>query len=131
MPTQVRFAHTDIGYPDFSAYRRKETLDASAKADENVDGRQSFTYLIAGGNIHTFAYFYTKRNQMISFSCYSNLYNCLSKNNIYKNVFFLLNKIAFLSFDRLCTNCFKTLHSFYLLSSSYFMKYIFNIENKY
>lgn len=49
MPTQVRFAHTDISYPDFSAYRRKETLDPKVKAEENVDGRQSFTYLLAGG----------------------------------------------------------------------------------
>ncbi|KAF9787584.1 hypothetical protein SFRURICE_001636 [Spodoptera frugiperda] len=47
-PSHVRFAHTDIGYPDFSAYRRKETQEPTAKAAENVDGRQSFTYLIAG-----------------------------------------------------------------------------------
>ncbi|CAH2067468.1 unnamed protein product, partial [Iphiclides podalirius] len=48
IPTQVRFAHTDISYPDFSAYRRKETLDPKSQAKENVDSRNSFTYLIAG-----------------------------------------------------------------------------------
>ncbi|KAJ8726635.1 hypothetical protein PYW07_001333 [Mythimna separata] len=47
-PSQVRFAHTDIGYPDFTAYRRKETVDPTSKNAETVDGRQSFTYLIAG-----------------------------------------------------------------------------------
>ncbi|XP_053603702.1 cytochrome b-c1 complex subunit Rieske, mitochondrial [Plodia interpunctella] len=44
----VRFAHTDISYPDFSAYRRKETLDPTSKSSESIDQRQSFTYLIAG-----------------------------------------------------------------------------------
>ncbi|KAG6441178.1 cytochrome b-c1 complex subunit Rieske, mitochondrial [Manduca sexta] len=53
---QVRFAHSDISYPDFSAYRRKETQDPTAKADENVDGRQSFTYLIAGAGSVAGAY---------------------------------------------------------------------------
>lgn len=47
--TQVRFAHSDIAVPDFSAYRRKDSLDPTVKANEHVDGRQSFTYLIAGG----------------------------------------------------------------------------------
>ncbi|CAH2256093.1 cytochrome b-c1 complex subunit Rieske, mitochondrial-like [Pararge aegeria] len=54
--TQVRFAHTDIAYPDFSAYRRKDTLDPTSKATENVDGRQSFTYLIAGAGSVAGAY---------------------------------------------------------------------------
>ncbi|XP_013135931.1 PREDICTED: cytochrome b-c1 complex subunit Rieske, mitochondrial [Papilio polytes] len=48
LPNQVRFAHSDIAYPDFSAYRRKETLDPKSKAKENVDARNSFTYLVAG-----------------------------------------------------------------------------------
>lgn len=47
--SQVRYAHTDIGYPDFSAYRREDTKDPKAKYDETVDQRQAFTYLIAGG----------------------------------------------------------------------------------
>lgn len=49
MKSQVRFAHTDIGYPDFSAYRREDTKDPKTKYDETVDQRQTFTYLIAGG----------------------------------------------------------------------------------
>ncbi|XP_049886748.1 cytochrome b-c1 complex subunit Rieske, mitochondrial-like [Pectinophora gossypiella] len=44
---QVRFAHTDIAIPDFSAYRRKEVQDPKSKSSESVDDRQSFTYLIA------------------------------------------------------------------------------------
>lgn len=49
VPTQVRFAHSDISVPDFSAYRRKETQDPTSRAAENADGRQSFSYLVAGG----------------------------------------------------------------------------------
>lgn len=49
VPVLVRFAHTDIGVPDFTDYRRKETQDPRVKAEESVDGRNSFTYLIAGG----------------------------------------------------------------------------------
>lgn len=47
--TQVRFAHSDIAIPDFSAYRRKESQDPTAKASESIDGRQSYAYLVAGG----------------------------------------------------------------------------------
>lgn len=53
---QVRFAHTDISYPDFSAYRRPETQSPTSKADENVDKRQTFTYLIAGAGSVAGAY---------------------------------------------------------------------------
>ncbi|XP_063376609.1 cytochrome b-c1 complex subunit Rieske, mitochondrial [Cydia fagiglandana] len=56
VPTQVRFAHTDIAYPDFSAYRRKETQDPTAQAKETADGRQSFTYLMAGAGSMAGAY---------------------------------------------------------------------------
>ncbi|OWR49045.1 cytochrome b-c1 complex subunit Rieske, mitochondrial-like [Danaus plexippus] len=55
-PTQVRFAHTDIAYPDFSAYRRKESQDPKVKADDSVDRRQAFTYLIAGAGSVASAY---------------------------------------------------------------------------
>lgn len=44
---QVRFAHTDISIPDFSAYRRNDTQDPKAKYSETIDKRQNFTYLIA------------------------------------------------------------------------------------
>ncbi|XP_018321328.1 cytochrome b-c1 complex subunit Rieske, mitochondrial-like [Agrilus planipennis] len=45
---QVRLAHTDITVPDFSNYRRKETLNPNQKSAETLDARQSYTYLIAG-----------------------------------------------------------------------------------
>ncbi|XP_041979682.1 cytochrome b-c1 complex subunit Rieske, mitochondrial [Aricia agestis] len=54
--TQVRFAHTDISYPDFTPYRRKETQDPTSKSEDNVDARQSFTYLIAGAGSVAGAY---------------------------------------------------------------------------
>ncbi|KAL4712964.1 hypothetical protein ACJJTC_012034 [Scirpophaga incertulas] len=53
---QVRFAHTDVAVPDFSDYRRKETQDPHSKANENVDQRNSFTYLIAGAGSVAGAY---------------------------------------------------------------------------
>ncbi|CAG4943290.1 unnamed protein product [Colias eurytheme] len=56
LPTQVRFAHSDVSIPDFSAYRRKETLDPTVKAEKHIDGRQSFTYLIAGAGSVAGAY---------------------------------------------------------------------------
>ncbi|CAK1544328.1 unnamed protein product [Leptosia nina] len=54
--TQVRFAHSDIAVPDFSAYRRKDTLDPTVKAEEHVDNRNTFTYLIAGAGSVAGAY---------------------------------------------------------------------------
>lgn len=56
VPSQVRFAHTDISVPDFSAYRRKETTEPTTKSAESTDGRQSFTYLIAGAGSVAGAY---------------------------------------------------------------------------
>ncbi|XP_059058108.1 cytochrome b-c1 complex subunit Rieske, mitochondrial [Achroia grisella] len=56
IPVQVRFAHSDISYPDFTAYRRKETQDPTSKASETLDERQSFTYLIAGAGSFAGAY---------------------------------------------------------------------------
>ncbi|XP_013201216.1 cytochrome b-c1 complex subunit Rieske, mitochondrial [Amyelois transitella] len=47
-PAQVRFAHTDISYPDFTPYRRKEVQDPTVRSNESADQRHSFTYLIAG-----------------------------------------------------------------------------------
>lgn len=52
--TQVRFAHTDIRTPDFSAYRRDSTKRSASRA-ESAEERKAFTYLIVGGKlmIHT------------------------------------------------------------------------------
>jgi ubiquinol-cytochrome c reductase iron-sulfur subunit len=47
--TQVRFAHTDIQVPDFSAYRRKDVQDSVAISRESEESRKSFTYLVVGG----------------------------------------------------------------------------------
>lgn len=48
--TQVRFAHTDIQTPDFSAYRRDSTKRPSSKA-ESAEERKAFTYLVVGGEL--------------------------------------------------------------------------------
>ncbi|XP_077295792.1 Rieske iron-sulfur protein [Arctopsyche grandis] len=45
--TQLRYAHTDVTVPDFSHYRRKETLAPDSK--NNHEARNGYTYLIAGG----------------------------------------------------------------------------------
>jgi hypothetical protein len=47
--TQVRFYHTDIQVPDFSAYRRKDVKDSTAVSRKSEDARKSFTYLVVGG----------------------------------------------------------------------------------
>lgn len=51
-PSQVRFAHTDIQVPDFSAYRRESVKD-SKKSNKNSDeSRKAFTYLLSvGGSV--------------------------------------------------------------------------------
>ncbi|RVE48706.1 hypothetical protein evm_006672 [Chilo suppressalis] len=55
-PFQVRFAHTDVAVPDFTAYRRKDNQDPRVKAEESVNERNSFTYLIAGAGSMAGAY---------------------------------------------------------------------------
>lgn len=57
----MRFAHTDISIPDFTPYRRKETQDPTSKAKDNLESRQSFTYLVAGGK--NLEFFYNIVNQ--------------------------------------------------------------------
>jgi len=47
--SQVRFAHTDIQVPDFSAYRRDDVQNSRSKAGESSAGRSSFTYMMVGG----------------------------------------------------------------------------------
>lgn len=47
--TQVRFYHSDIQVPDFSAYRRKDVKDSTAVSRKSEDARKSFTYLVVGG----------------------------------------------------------------------------------
>lgn len=47
--TQVRYAHSDIQVPDFSAYRRSDVQDPRSKSGESAASRQLFTYMIVGG----------------------------------------------------------------------------------
>lgn len=54
--THVRFAHTDIQVPDFSAYRRNDVQDSTAVSRSSEDSRKSFTYLVIGGGTVVGAY---------------------------------------------------------------------------
>ncbi|XP_069698258.1 cytochrome b-c1 complex subunit Rieske, mitochondrial-like [Periplaneta americana] len=54
--TQVRFAHTDIPVPDFSAYRRKDVQDSTTISRASEESRKSFTYLVIGGGSVVGAY---------------------------------------------------------------------------
>ncbi|XP_071512422.1 cytochrome b-c1 complex subunit Rieske, mitochondrial [Panulirus ornatus] len=47
--SQVRYAHSDIQVPDFSAYRREDVLDSRSKSAESASSRRSFTYMLVGG----------------------------------------------------------------------------------
>jgi len=53
--TQVRFAHSDLAVPDFSAYRRDSTQNLKRKNTNTAD-RNAFTYLIVGGTSVAAAY---------------------------------------------------------------------------
>lgn len=46
----VRFAHTDIRIPDFSDYRRQESMDPKKSSQESSDARKAFSYLITGSS---------------------------------------------------------------------------------
>ncbi|KAJ8922338.1 hypothetical protein NQ315_004281 [Exocentrus adspersus] len=45
--TQVRWAHTDITVPDFSAYRKDSVKSPNVRSSDSEDSRKNFTYLIA------------------------------------------------------------------------------------
>jgi len=47
--SQVRYAHTDIRIPDFSATRRKSVQDPTAKNSDSFESRNAFTYVMIGG----------------------------------------------------------------------------------
>lgn len=46
---QARFAHTDIQMPDFSAYRRESTMDATKSSRGTEHSRKLFTYMFTLG----------------------------------------------------------------------------------
>lgn len=43
--SQVRFAHTDVSFPDFSAYRRDSVKDPTADSQASAPARKAFTYV--------------------------------------------------------------------------------------
>ncbi|XP_015588169.1 cytochrome b-c1 complex subunit Rieske, mitochondrial isoform X2 [Cephus cinctus] len=45
--SKVRFAHTDIRVPDFSAYRRESLKDPTARNRDSADDRKTFSYVVA------------------------------------------------------------------------------------
>ncbi|XP_071816945.1 cytochrome b-c1 complex subunit Rieske, mitochondrial-like [Apostichopus japonicus] len=53
-PSQVRYAHTDIQFPDFDEYRR-ETAANQPSESRSVD-RKAFTYMLVGGGSVAAAY---------------------------------------------------------------------------
>lgn len=55
--SQVRFAHTDVSFPDFSTYRRDSVKDPTADSQASAPGRKAFTYvaLAAAGVPATYA----------------------------------------------------------------------------
>merc|ERR1712198_419369 len=55
-PGHVRFAHTDVRVPDFSEYRRDQSLDPSKPAGTSSVDRRMFTYLLVGGGSIAAAY---------------------------------------------------------------------------
>lgn len=47
--TQVRTAHTDIQFPDFSDYRREPVKGATADQETTSANRKAFSYLLLAG----------------------------------------------------------------------------------
>jgi len=52
----VRHLHSDMEVPDFSYYRRSSTKDSSAKSEDSVAGRMTYSYLVSGALGVTGAY---------------------------------------------------------------------------
>jgi len=47
--SQIRLAHSDIQMPDFSAYRRESTLDATKPSRDSEESRKLFSYMFTLG----------------------------------------------------------------------------------
>ncbi|KAM8977822.1 cytochrome b-c1 complex subunit Rieske, mitochondrial [Pelodytes ibericus] len=52
----VRYAHSDISPPDFSAYRRQSVLDGTKSSEDSSESRKNFTYLVTAVTAVTTAY---------------------------------------------------------------------------
>lgn len=55
-PSQVRYAHTDVKVPDFSAYRRSSVKDSASSSQTSATSRRAFTYMIVGSGAVTGVY---------------------------------------------------------------------------
>ena len=49
--SQVRFAHTDVSFPDFSFHRRDSVKDPTVDSQASAPGRKAFTYVALAGTI--------------------------------------------------------------------------------
>jgi hypothetical protein len=47
--SQMRFAHTDVQVPDFSAYRRESVSNSNQSSRASSDSRKAFSYLMVAG----------------------------------------------------------------------------------
>jgi len=47
--SQLRFAHTDVSFPDFSYYRRDSTKDPTVDSQVSAPARKAFTYVALAG----------------------------------------------------------------------------------
>lgn len=54
--TQMRYSHTDVQVPDFSAYRRDAVKDSTQSSRESLDSRRAFSYLMVAGGVIPAAY---------------------------------------------------------------------------
>lgn len=68
--TQVRYAHTDLAAPDFSAYRRDSTKNENRKNNTAAD-RNAFTYMMVGGKFHWSTKLFIKINNISIFTATS------------------------------------------------------------
>lgn len=54
--SQMRFAHTDVQVPDFSAYRRESVSNSNQSSRTSSDSRKAFSYLLVAGGMIPSAY---------------------------------------------------------------------------
>jgi ubiquinol-cytochrome c reductase iron-sulfur subunit len=55
--SQVRYAHTDVQFPDFSPYRRNAVKEPVADSDSSSASRKAFTYLMVAAGAVPATYF--------------------------------------------------------------------------
>jgi len=45
----MRYAHTDVSFPDFAPYRHDSVKDASVDSEASAPSRKAFAYLTLAG----------------------------------------------------------------------------------